>query len=178
MCGSSHLGPLVILIIEFFLLNRSQVADRFEQPAMVEPLHPFQQRLLHSPEMAPRAASANDLGLVQPEDRFRERIVVAVADAPDRGLDAGLGQPLRIADRQVLHASVTVVNQRLTWSHSAVMQCLLTRIQREVGAQRVLHHRGLPRARWSWSNPAVRFLRCNRQRRSVRRRSRRLNRCW
>ena len=92
--------------------------------------------------MAPRAASANDLGLVQPEDRFRERIVVAVADAPDRGLDAGLGQPLRIADRQVLHASVTVVNQRLTWSHSAVMQCLLTRIQREVGAQRVLHHRG------------------------------------
>ena len=101
-CESGHLGPLLVLIINFFLLYRSQVADQFKQPAMVELLDPFQRRQLHRLEMAPGAASANDLGLVQTADRLRERVVVAVADASDGGLDTGLGQPLRIPDREVL----------------------------------------------------------------------------
>ena len=33
----------------------------------------------------------DDLGLEQPVNGFGERIVVAVADAADRGLDAGFG---------------------------------------------------------------------------------------
>ena len=61
MCESGHLGPLLISIINFFLLNWSQVADQFKQPAMVEPLDPFMRRQLHSLEMAPGAALANDL---------------------------------------------------------------------------------------------------------------------
>ena len=69
---------------------------------MVEPLDPFQRRQLHRLKMAPGAASANDLGLVQSDGRFRERVVIAVANASDGGLDAGLNQPLRIPDREVL----------------------------------------------------------------------------
>jgi hypothetical protein len=34
----------------------------------------------------------NDLGLEQPVNGFGERIVVAVADAADRGLYAGFGK--------------------------------------------------------------------------------------
>ena len=91
LCESGHLGPILILIIKFFLLNHGQVADRFKQPAMVEPLHPFQRRQLHRLEMAPGAASTHDLGLVQPDDRLGERVIVRVPDTPDRGLDTGFG---------------------------------------------------------------------------------------
>src|ERR687886_1592472 len=42
------------------------------------------------------------LGLVQAVDRLRERIVVAVTHAADRGFNAGLGEPLGVADRHIL----------------------------------------------------------------------------
>ena len=50
----------------------------------------------------PRPAPMDHLGLVEPVDRLGERVVVAVADAADRGLDAGLGQALGVLDRDVL----------------------------------------------------------------------------
>ncbi|ESW70531.1 hypothetical protein X773_28050 [Mesorhizobium sp. LSJC285A00] len=42
------------------------------------------------------------LGLVKAFDRFGESIVVAVADAAYRRLDAGLRQALGVSDRDVL----------------------------------------------------------------------------
>ena len=91
----------------------------------VEPLDPFHRRQLHRLEMAPGAASANDLGFVQPDDRFRERVVLAVADAPNGWLNADLGQPLRIPDREVLHAAVAAVNQRPSRLLVVLVKCLL-----------------------------------------------------
>ena len=44
LCESVNLDPLLILIINFFLLNWSQVTDRFIQLAMVDSLDPFQRR--------------------------------------------------------------------------------------------------------------------------------------
>ena len=44
----------------------------------------------------------DDLGLVEAVDRLGESVVVAVADAADRWLDAGLGQALGVLDRDVL----------------------------------------------------------------------------
>ena len=42
------------------------------------------------------------LGLEQAVDRLGESIVVGVADAADRGRDASLGEPFRVAQREVL----------------------------------------------------------------------------
>src|ERR1700690_1133317 len=44
----------------------------------------------------------DDLGLVEAVDGFGESIVVRVADATHRGLDAGLRQALGVFDRDVL----------------------------------------------------------------------------
>ena len=47
----------------------------------------------------------DDLGLEQPVNGFGERVVVAVADAADRGLDAGFGKAFSVLDREVLAAT-------------------------------------------------------------------------
>ena len=49
-----------------------------------------------------RPASMDDLGLVEAVDRLGESVVVAVADAANRRLDARLRQPLGVLDRDVL----------------------------------------------------------------------------
>ena len=55
----------------------------------------------------------HDLGLVQPVDRFGQRVVVAVSDASDRRLDAGFGQYTdefkAEAIKQVIERGFTVV---------------------------------------------------------------------
>jgi hypothetical protein len=48
----------------------------------------------------PRAASPDDLGLVEADDRLGEGVVVAVADAPDGALDAGGGEAFALPNRQ------------------------------------------------------------------------------
>lgn len=50
-------------------------------------------------------------GLVQPVDGLGQRVVVGIADAAEGGFDAGIAQPLGVADRHVLHAAIRVVNQ-------------------------------------------------------------------
>lgn len=47
----------------------------------------------------------NQFRLVQAVDRLGQRIVVAVAPAADRRLDAGLSQPFAVADADVLRPS-------------------------------------------------------------------------
>lgn len=57
---------------------------------MIEPVHPFEGGVLDGLQRQPRGAAAADaLGLVEPEDRLRQRIAVGVADAADRRLEAG-----------------------------------------------------------------------------------------
>jgi hypothetical protein len=69
---------------------------------MVEPVHPFQGRELDGVEVLPRPTPMDDLGLVEPVDGLGERVVIAVADAADRGLDARFRQPLGVANGDVL----------------------------------------------------------------------------
>jgi len=100
---SGHHGlSLVESMIVPFVLGRRHVADRFKEPPIIEPVNPFQRRVLDGIEGAPRSARVDHLGLEQADDRLGERVVVGVADAADRRLDTGLGQPLGVADRQVL----------------------------------------------------------------------------
>src|SRR5215471_14916539 len=101
---------------------------------VVEPIDPFERRVLDIVEFSPRATAVNDLGLEQPDDRLGEGIVVRVADAADRRLDAGLLQALSVTNREILAAPVAVMNHAL--GVRASPQSLLKRIQDQFSAHR------------------------------------------
>ena len=69
---------------------------------MVEPVDPLQGGVLDLVEALPGATPVDQLGLVQPDDRLGQGIVIAVATGADRGDRAGLGQALGVADGEVL----------------------------------------------------------------------------
>src|SRR4029079_10688776 len=73
----------------------------------------------------------DDLGLVEAIDRFREGIVVTIADAADRPLDACFPEALGILDRDVLAASVAVMHEPAAMRRLPVMEGLLERIDDE-----------------------------------------------
>ncbi len=107
-------GRLVLLaIIHQFKLRRRNVADRFKQPTVVEPIDPFEGGVLDLVEITPGTTVVNDLGLEQSDDRLGEGVVVRVADAADRRLDAGLLQALSVTNREILAAPVAVMNHAL-----------------------------------------------------------------
>ena len=96
--------------ISLFSFGWRDVADGLQQPTMIKPVYPFQRRQLNGLKRAPRPAPMNNLGLVKPVDRLGQRIVVAVANAADRGFDPCLGQTLGVFDRHILAAAVAVMH--------------------------------------------------------------------
>jgi len=76
------------------------------------------------------------LGFVEAVDGLGESIVVAVADAADRGLDARRGKPLGIFDRDVLHPAIAVVDEAAAADGPALVQDLLQRVQHKAGVSR------------------------------------------
>jgi hypothetical protein len=91
-------------IITCFGLGGWNVANRFEQASMVEPVDPFQRGELDGFQASPRAASPDHLGLVEAVDRLGQGVVVTVADAADRRLDAGAPVVARRTGPQTLIA--------------------------------------------------------------------------
>ena len=83
-------------------LGRRDVADRLQQPAIVEPVDPGKRGKLDGLEAPPRSAPVDQLRLVEAVDRLGESVVVAIADAADRGLDTGLGEALGVSNADVL----------------------------------------------------------------------------
>ena len=69
----------------------------------------------------------NHLCLVQPVEGLSQRIVVSVTHAAKRGIAACLCQPLCVADRERLTASVAVVDN--AFGLAASPQHLLKRVQ-------------------------------------------------
>jgi hypothetical protein len=80
-------------------LGRRDIADRLQEPTVVAPVDPLQGGVLDLVKALPGAAAADQFGLVQPDDRLGQGIVIAVAAGADRGDRPGLGQPLGVADR-------------------------------------------------------------------------------
>ena len=75
----------VLLSLECGLeLGRRDVADGLQEPAVVEPVDPLQGGVLDLVKALPGAASADQLGLVQPDRGLAEPVVQGVADGPDR----------------------------------------------------------------------------------------------
>ena len=75
------------------------------------------------------------LGLVESVDGLGQGVVVAIADAADRGFDAGVGQALGAFGRDILAASVAVMDQSAALQGAAIMQSLVQRIEHEAGVR-------------------------------------------
>ena len=60
----------------------------------------------------------------------------AVADAANRRLDARLGKPLGILDRDVLHTAIAVVDEAAASDGPALVRGLLQRVQHKAGVSR------------------------------------------
>ena len=71
-------------MIRHLQFRRRDVANRLQQPAMIEPVDPLQSRILDRIEVPPRTATVNDFGLVEADDGLGQRVVVRVADTADR----------------------------------------------------------------------------------------------
>ena len=81
-----------------FVFDGWNVADGFEQPAGVPPVHPGERGEFDVVDGAPRSARVDEFALVETDDRFSHGVVVAVATGADRRDGAGLGEPFRVAD--------------------------------------------------------------------------------
>jgi hypothetical protein len=68
----------------------------------------------------------NQFGLVQTVDCFSQRVVITIAAATNRGLDARFGQPLAIANANVLgglcRSDVSTFHRRLGAAHKVPVQ--------------------------------------------------------
>ena len=117
-------------IIARFGFGRRNVSDRLQQSLVVEPVDPFERGELDRLEVAPRPAPPDHFGFVESVDGLGEGVVVAVADAADGRLDAGVltGEGHRSPNctekvlpvtvhRIRLGVGIKVTAQRNRWSH-------------------------------------------------------------
>ena len=106
---------------------------------MVEPDEPSEHGQLDGLQGLSRQAALDRFGFVQPVDRLGQGVVVSVSNAPHRGLNAGFGQALGVADADVLRALVAMVHEPAVLARPALVQCLLQRVEDEPGAHRWRH---------------------------------------
>lgn len=77
---------------------------------MIEPVEPFQSGIFHKVDGFPGFSSVDDFGFKQTNDRLSQGVVIRVTRVSHRALDAGLCQPLSVADCQVLAASIAMMD--------------------------------------------------------------------
>lgn len=123
-------------VVTLLCLGGRDVADGFEQASVVEPVDPFERGVLDGFEGAPRPASMDDLGFVETVDGLGEGVVIAVAYAAHRRLDAGLRQALGVLDRKILTAAIAVMDQAAAVDGATVMDRLLQGVEDEGGMGR------------------------------------------
>lgn len=81
------------------------VSDGAVQALGVVPVDPFQGFPFDLCRRFPGTEEVDDLGLEQADDALGQGVVVGISDTADGCVDAGLGQPLGVLDRQVLAAA-------------------------------------------------------------------------
>ena len=82
-CHQFRWSGQVTIIVPLELV-RGNIPERLEQAPRVVPRDPFDCRELDLLYRLPRAAPTDLFGLVEPDDRVRERVVVRIAGATDR----------------------------------------------------------------------------------------------
>ena len=80
---------LTVLIVRLFELGWWDVADRFEQSVVVEPVHPFQGGYLNVCWSVPGSFMLDHFSLVKADDRFCQGVVVTVTATADISGDTG-----------------------------------------------------------------------------------------
>jgi uncharacterized protein YndB with AHSA1/START domain len=85
-----------LTVVRLLVLDRRQVVDGGVEALFVVPVHPGQGREFEFVDGAEWAVDLDALGLVEADHGLGHGVVVAVADRPDRGFDAGLGEPLGV----------------------------------------------------------------------------------
>ena len=129
-CSHSRCGDIGILA--FLCFCGWNVADGFEQSAVIEPVDPFERGVLDSfKRRSPGAAPMDDLGLIEVVDGLGQSVVIAVADAADRWFDPGFGEPFGVADREILAAAIGVMDEAAAARRPTCVERLLQRIQDE-----------------------------------------------
>src|ERR1700730_12217803 len=98
-------------MVSLLKLSRRYVSNGAVEALLVVPMDPAGGRQLELLERPPRTLLANELSLVETVDRLRQSVVVGVAARTDRTHRAGVGEPLGVADGDVLDPAVGVVNQ-------------------------------------------------------------------
>jgi hypothetical protein len=96
-CNLLQLG-----MVAFLGLGWRHIADRLEEATIVEPVDPLESGELDGFQQTPWAASTDELSLEQAMDGFGERVVVAIANASDRGFYACLCKAFRVVNRHIL----------------------------------------------------------------------------
>lgn len=79
-------------VVERLEFGRRNIAAVLVEASVVEPVHPFQRGDFHMFDCSPWPAGFDQLGLLEPVDRFGERVVVARPGGPDRGIDTNLNE--------------------------------------------------------------------------------------
>ena len=102
MLESGGVAGILPSVVGGLELGWWEMADGLQEPAVVEPVDPRQGGVLDLIKTLPGATPADQLGLVQADDRLGQRIVERVATRADRAGRAGVGQPLGVADRQLV----------------------------------------------------------------------------
>ena len=94
--------------------GRWPVPAHFEEPAVVEPVDPLESRELHRLEVSPRSSWANQLRLVQVDDRSAKALSYESPTLSTDYSDAGLGQAFGLADGEALRPALAMVGLELT----------------------------------------------------------------
>ena len=82
--SGGHRRFFKLSIIHRFIFSWRDVSNRFEKPAIIEPVDPFQGCVLHILDVLPRTALTNDFRFVKTIDRFSQGIVIRVSNTADR----------------------------------------------------------------------------------------------
>ena len=83
MCVSGRFGWTGLTVVVGFFLGWWDVADGFEDAAVVEPVDPFQGGVFDVVEVLPWSLASDDFGLIEADDRLRHCVVVGVTDGAD-----------------------------------------------------------------------------------------------
>lgn len=98
-------------VVELLELDGGGVIDRAVSALGVEPLDPSRGSDLDLIDVPPWALVMDELGLVEPDLRLREGVVIRVADGADGRVDALIDEPVREGNRRVNAARIRVVRQ-------------------------------------------------------------------
>jgi hypothetical protein len=97
--------------------------------SVFEPEHPGRGRRLDLIDVPPGTLVVDEFGLVEPDLRLRERVIVGVADGSDGGVDAFVDEPVGEGDCRV----DTGLNR---WKQHLIGGCCGTTVELDGGSDR------------------------------------------